>query len=138
MPYLSIIWSLREAVSWIALRNPDLVSEKFELILGMEAPPRSSKASAAAALEELLQEILAGRVGVQARNVRSNLVEAIPARELAGLEFHIAEDIPDTPCGFLNMSNGVLTWTEPTVSARDVLVSWPIGDVKSRKKLLSV
>jgi len=111
-------------VAWVAFRHPNVLAGAlldFDLNSDrLEVDQQKLKA----ALEDILQEMRAGTLSVQARSVREGTVSPISAGTISALEFHIATDIPGCPCGFRNTSDHVLEWVEPTVLAAQIMSQW--------------
>ena len=125
MPYLSNVWSLTEAITWVAFRRPNAFFDErsaFDLNSARMSP---SQRKLERALREVLQTASKGVLPIQARRVRDDRTCIIPSVEVDGLEFYVATDLPSRPCGFRNASNHVLEWAEPRISARDVTANWP-------------
>ena len=129
MPYLSEVWSLLEAVCWVATRDPNLLMAVSGNVTGVSLLANNRFGSVIAptenALDEVILAILIGQVSAHARNVRTGVIQLIPARELKELEFYVATDIPGSPFGFRGVVDQVLRWVTPTVSAADALLIWP-------------
>jgi len=131
MPYLSDAWSLPEVVRWVATRDPNSLMTASGNVTGIALLASkylsSIKTPPGGALGEVILAILEGRVSAQARNVRTGLIQFIPARELNELEFYVATDIPGSPYGFRSVVDQVLRWASPMVPAADALMHWPRG-----------
>ncbi|MEP6604780.1 MAG: hypothetical protein ABJA60_01530 [Nitrosospira sp.] len=77
------------------------------------------------ALERLAQAVLDGRISATAQSVATGKRRQIHARELDELEFHVASDIPSSPCGFRTRSDQIIRWASLMVVAADVMRHWP-------------
>jgi hypothetical protein len=129
MPYLSDAWSLPEVVCWVVARDPNSLmaapGNVREIALLASSHLHTGKAPTGNALDDVILAILSGRVSARARNVQTGQIQLIPARELNALEFYVATDIPGSPFGFRGVSDQVLKWVSPMVSAANALTCWP-------------
>jgi hypothetical protein len=123
MTYLSEMWTLTEAVTWIATRNPALLASvraDREAIAMVDPATRPYQT-----LEWLLSAILAGHLRATARNVVTGERLEIPVAERKDLEFHIAGDLPGNLVGFRSRSDQIFRWSDPVVAAADMLSLFP-------------
>lgn len=123
MTYLSEMWTLAEAVTWIATRNPALLAsiQTDREAAAMVDPATPSYQT----LEWLLSAILAGHLRATAWSVVTGQRLEIPVRERKDLEFHIAAGLPGRPVGFRSRSDQIFRWSDPMVAAADMLSLFP-------------
>jgi hypothetical protein len=150
MPYLSEMWTLQEAVTWISTRDPGSlasIGNRFGAT-ALKDPPvptypiNRRRWHQAAVREEHLGEsrsfgpsyqildrlvlgILSGEIETTALNIETGRRQSIADFERMNLQFYIAADLPGMPVGFRYRIDRILRWGEPMVAAADVMKLWP-------------